>query len=118
MLFTRFGINYNNLPLMFRKGSTLLWESEPTSLPASLPEVRFVNPFSPPFELTDPAQASEPTPTSQPAQGATTNDGAPVHLRKRKEKAAKLKRRVVLVHEDLINDAWWETGRGAGLLEG
>ena len=40
MLFSRFGINYNNLPLMFRKGSTLLWETENSSSPALVAEVR------------------------------------------------------------------------------
>lgn len=28
MLYSRFGINYNDLPAMFRKGSTLIWETE------------------------------------------------------------------------------------------
>ena len=42
---------------------------------------------------------------------------AGVKLRQRK-KPAKPKRRLVVVHEDLINDAWWESGRGADLLSG
>ena len=31
-------------------------------------------------------------------------------------KKQKPKRVVMVVHEDLINDNWWETGRGAGIL--
>lgn len=36
-----------------------------------------------------------------------------------RKKPAKPKRRLVVLHEDLINDAWWEEGgRGDGLLSG
>lgn len=45
------------------------------------------------------------------------NGAASVPAKKiRVGKKTKTKRVVVAVHEDLINDAWWETGRGAGIL--
>lgn len=59
----------------------------------------------------------------EPDGEASTGDARPssvpagVKLRQRK-KPAKPKRRLVVVHEDLISDAWWESGRGAGLLSG
>jgi len=40
ILFTQFGINYNNLDPMFRKGSMVIWEDEPAQdpvRPLSLP---------------------------------------------------------------------------------
>jgi hypothetical protein len=34
-----------------------------------------------------------------------------------KKNEPKIKKRVVVVHEDLIKDEWWETGRGAGMFD-
>lgn len=56
-----------------------------------------------------PQDVERPPPTTAP--GA---EGRPP----RKLKPTKPKRKVVIVHEDFINDAWWETGRGAGVLVG
>lgn len=47
---------------------------------------------------------------------ATTAEDPITPKFKRKIKASKLKRKVVVIHEDLINDKWWEEGRGKDLL--
>ncbi|KAM0752479.1 tRNAHis guanylyltransferase [Meredithblackwellia eburnea MCA 4105] len=95
LLFSRFKINYNNLPAMFRKGSLLIWElvqvesDESTDIVESSQE--------PKAELS----ASEPSRRPQKAKSAKT----------------KPKRHVVVVHEDFIAEVWWESGRGAGVLK-
>ncbi|BGO90818.1 hypothetical protein NBRC10512_000118 [Rhodotorula toruloides] len=108
ILFSQFGINYNNLEPMYRKGSLVIWEEGPPTenAPASTDE-----PSCSPSTSPSPASA-------QSANSPSTNSTpAPVKMRQRK-KPAKPKRRLVVVHEDLISDAWWESGRGKGVLEG
>ncbi|BGP31295.1 tRNA-His guanylyltransferase [Rhodotorula toruloides] len=108
ILFSQFGINYNNLEPMYRKGSLVIWEEEPPAenAPASTDEPSSSSPSE------SPSHASQ-TDTSAPH----ASSHAPVKMRQRK-KPAKPKRRLVVVHEDLISDAWWESGRGKGVLEG
>lgn len=62
MLFSRFGINYNSLPVRFRKGSVILWGCEQVKVKLRA-------------------------------------DGYPV-MRARREP--------LVVHEDIIGDAFWE----------
>ncbi|GAA5823176.1 hypothetical protein JCM5353_005805 [Sporobolomyces roseus] len=96
MLHAEFGINYNNESAMFRKGSLVVWETAPPS-------------------LTEPSTPSEEKPSSP--SFPSTSDAAPVkHMRQRKT-PAKPKRRLTVLHEDFINDEWWETGRGKGVLQ-
>ncbi|GAA5892463.1 tRNA guanylyltransferase [Sporobolomyces salmoneus] len=98
MLHTEFGINYNNESAMFKKGSLIMWETAPVGESNSNPEVS----PAPQAESNDSQSASEPaTPVK--------------HMRQRKT-PAKPKRRLVILHEDFINDEWWETGRGKGVL--
>ncbi|BGO98634.1 tRNA(His) guanylyltransferase [Rhodotorula toruloides] len=109
ILFSQFGINYNNLEPMYRKGSLVIWEEEPPAENA-------------PASTDEPSTASSsasPSPASAQTANSLSIDStlAPVKMRQRK-KPAKPKRRLVVVHEDLISDAWWESGRGKGLLEG
>ncbi|GAA6010076.1 hypothetical protein JCM11491_005856 [Sporobolomyces phaffii] len=99
LLHTEFGINYNNEPAMFRKGSLVMWElaSPVAAEPAPQQQVDLVR--------TEPAHPSE-------------SSTAPVkHMRQRKT-PAKPKRQLVVLHEDFVNDEWWETGRGKGVLRG
>ncbi|KAI5478761.1 tRNA(His) guanylyltransferase [Pseudohyphozyma bogoriensis] len=108
LLFSRFGINYNKLPEMFKKGSTLIWEdvvepeavAEPITPPASSTSSSAVPPLPDLPELTTEVSlpAVEPAPTFR-------------------KKPTKLKRTVAVVHEDLIAEVWWKNGRGKGLLE-
>lgn len=39
-----------------------------------------------------------------------------VFMRQKKVKPTRAKRSVVVVHEDLIGEAWWTEGRGKGAL--
>ncbi|TKA57724.1 hypothetical protein B0A53_00873 [Rhodotorula sp. CCFEE 5036] len=107
LLFSRFGINYNTVDDMYKKGSIVIWEVE-----TSPPPRQETTEEPAEDEATEEANLSgvdAPRPSSSIPAG--------VKLRQRK-KPAKSKRRLVVVHEDLINDAWWESGRGAGLLSG
>lgn len=112
LLWSRFGINYNSLPEMFRKGSILLWEEEIPSLeslaidpPPIIPSVE--------SELGEATQGIvEISPPPEVPNGAASVPAKKIRVGKK----TKTKRVVVAVHEDLINDAWWETGRGAGIL--
>lgn len=92
MLYSRFEINYNDLPPMFRKGSLVLWEDLEPAPPPALPSI---------------------IPTTTEIEGEKGRV-----LGKKKIKVPKVKRKVIIVHEDLISDEWWETGRGKGILEG
>ncbi|BGP15118.1 hypothetical protein JCM10213_006550 [Rhodosporidiobolus nylandii] len=101
MLFSQFGINYNTLDPMFRKGSIVLWEAEEE-----------------PEEATKDGEeegekAEEPTP-----RPPGVPDGVKLRQRKASAKPRPKKRKLVVVHEDLIADSWWEEGRGKGLLDG
>ncbi|GAA5894396.1 hypothetical protein JCM8208_006222 [Rhodotorula glutinis] len=102
ILFSQFGINYNNLEPMFRKGSMVIWEDEPLA-PAQDPA---------PSPTPEP-----PAPVVAPSPGSADSTAPVVNSRQRK-KPPKPKRRLVVVHEDLIADAWWTEGRGKGLLDG
>jgi hypothetical protein len=35
----------------------------------------------------------------------------------RQKKSKRPKRKVVIIHEDLIKDAWWTAGRGRNILQ-
>ncbi|BGP23938.1 tRNA(His) guanylyltransferase [Rhodotorula toruloides] len=104
ILFSQFGINYNNIEPMYRKGSLVIWEEEPPAGDATA-------------STDDPSTVapSHAPPADSPAPSGSFS--VPVKMRQRK-KPAKPKRRLVVVHEDLISDAWWESGRGKGVLEG
>ncbi|TNY21215.1 tRNAHis guanylyltransferase [Rhodotorula diobovata] len=104
ILFSQFGINYNTVDAMFRKGSIVIWEEVP------------------PTETKEPGHKVEPVtpePASTPPQPAPPADSpAPITTMRQRKKPPKPKRRLVIVHEDLIADAWWAEGRGKGLLDG
>ncbi|GAA5860559.1 hypothetical protein JCM8547_000340 [Rhodosporidiobolus lusitaniae] len=115
LLFSQFGINYNNLPPMFRKGSLVLWEDVPAP-PSAVAE----NAAEGDEGAASLAAAADPPPPPPP-RPAGVPEG--IHLRqrkpdsKKKTKAKKGKRQLVVVHEDFIADEWWESGRGKGVLD-
>lgn len=85
---------------MFRKGSILLWEDIP-SLEPSLPVVE---------ELQLETEEEEAAEGEEKELSTTTKS-------KRKIKIPKIKRQVIIVFEDLMNDSWWEIGRGKDSLK-
>ncbi|GAA5865897.1 hypothetical protein JCM3774_005516 [Rhodotorula dairenensis] len=110
LLFSRFGINYNTVDDIYKKGSIVIWTfdaapSRPEETPAE------------PLEDEADEQAREADREASRTEQRPSSIPAGVKLRQRKT-PTKPKRRLVVVHEDLISDAWWESGRGAGLLSG
>ncbi|GAA5841442.1 hypothetical protein JCM11251_007140 [Rhodosporidiobolus azoricus] len=111
MLFSRFGINYNDLDPMFRKGSLVIWEDVPIEgVPAQEEEAVEVEEAG---EVVDSAAGEAP----ESPRPASAPPGVPLRQRKKSKKPPKPKRRLVVVHEDLIGDKWWEEGRGKGTLD-
>ncbi|GAA6033632.1 hypothetical protein JCM8097_004358 [Rhodosporidiobolus ruineniae] len=116
MLFTQFGINYNHEPAMFRKGSLVVWEavSEPEPEPETETETEPAAVVGEEGEEAGSSELSQPRP---PAAAAADQGGKKPSKPSKPKKAKKPKRRPVVVHEDLIGDEWWETGRGRGVLD-
>lgn len=105
LLFSQFGINYNELEPVFRKGSILVWQddrSEP--VPAGAAEDK----------VEDEVEKDEAGEVPEERREVPGKPG--VFMRQRKVKQPRVSRSVVVVHEDLIGEAWWTTGRGKGLL--
>ena len=90
ILFQRFGVNYNNEPEIFKKGSTLVRELTSTS-----------------------GDRSEVMNGDVHVNAIETTGVSKTSLAKQ-EKARK-KARIIVLHEDLIGEAFWERRRG--LLE-
>ncbi|GAA5987073.1 hypothetical protein JCM10908_001015 [Rhodotorula pacifica] len=114
LLFSRFGINYNTVDDMYKKGSIVIWETESAPPRGEEPSEQAQD------EAADNGEHDEDNSSSSTAESprpSSSSIPAGVKLRQRK-KPAKPKRRLVVVHEDLISDAWWEAGRGVGLLSG
>lgn len=115
LLFGQFGINYNDLEPMFRKGSILVWQNDE-------PEPGLgagTGPQEPEGEKGGTGQEAgqqegEQLPGREERQEVPGKPG--VFMRQRKVKQPRVKRSVVVVHEDLIGEAWWTTGRGKGIL--
>lgn len=83
---------------MFRKGSILMWEDEaPIESPPAVEEA-----VAEEVEAEAEAESQEVGKTTFP---------------KRKIKIPKIKRQVIIIYEDLMNDSWWESGRGKDLLK-
>ena len=116
---------------MYKKGSIVIWEvetppppkqdstEEPTEVRYSVPYPVYVEACRADSGGLRPqdAAAEEANLSGSDAPRPSSSIPAGIKLRQRK-KPAKPKQRLVVVHEDLINDAWWESGRGAGLLSG
>lgn len=99
LLFSRFGINYNNLPAYFRKGSILL-RVDPNAYP--IPSVSS-------DESSSVADVSTPAPgvaidAERAATAVTTNSTAKPAKRKPFEGTSG---EIVFLHEDIIRDPFW-----------
>jgi tRNA(His) guanylyltransferase len=127
LLYSQFGINYNNLDPMFRKGSTLVWQDEAPPPPAEQEgEVRWpVSVWRRKLEPeADPVIALGAESHPQVSEDHETVLSGPVEvpgkpgqfMRQKKVKPTRVKRSVVIVHEDIIGEAWWTEGRGKGVL--
>ncbi|KAF2093472.1 tRNA guanylyltransferase [Rhizodiscina lignyota] len=101
ILFSRFGINYNNEPEIFKKGSVVFREYE-------------INP------LVDQSSASvAPKPNPQFHEGHTDSTDAPQKLSKsaaEKDRKTKAKAKIAVEHIDIIKDDFW--GRRPWILSG
>jgi len=116
LLFTKFDINYNKLPPMFRKGSTLV-RRDPRAVvedaPAALTSL--IGAASTESEVS--ADTPIGTTDSDNIDDATSLDVADAHgpqhaaPRRRREKKAKpyegISGDVEVLHEDVIKDAFW-----------
>ncbi|WVQ85817.1 hypothetical protein IAT38_007985 [Cryptococcus sp. DSM 104549] len=128
LLFSQYGINYNTLPAMYRKGSILVREQGKASGPGTRPSEA-----TPPDALPPPSSDSTPAPapsTSQPpapiasnvesvapgtvdassTEAASLQPGVPKPNKKAKKQKPYLGTEgpVVVVHEDIIRDGFWE----------
>lgn len=92
ILFSRFKINYNNEPEMFKKGSVLFRD----------------------FEIPPSAETTSPDPTLAPvpSHSATSpNTTGPAPLSKtaaEKDRKRRLKARIAIEHIDIIRDEFWD----------
>ncbi|KAK0554248.1 tRNA-His guanylyltransferase [Tilletia horrida] len=81
ILFGKFGINYDRLPPMFRKGTTLVWSAIPGA-------------------TTEPSADPQPSSPS-PHQASTGRQG------KREEPKSKPRKVLRTLHVDIIGDGFW-----------
>ncbi|KAH8928608.1 tRNAHis guanylyltransferase [Atractiella rhizophila] len=91
ILFSRFGMNYNEEPEMFKKGSLLVWEEV---------EEAVAPPIAPKAEN----------------ENQHTSEEKEKHRKERKRKEKK-SFRIAVVHEDMLKDEFWAEGRGRTLLD-
>ncbi|BGP54993.1 hypothetical protein JCM8202_005985 [Rhodotorula sphaerocarpa] len=120
LLFSHFGINYNAVDPMYKKGSIILWQEQPPS-PQQVDAQNEGEAAAPSAgsETADAQPSAEAAPNTSPssAEPAPRPAGAPPGIKLRQRKTPpKPKRHLVVLHEDLISEAWWEEGPGKGLL--
>ncbi|KAK4056578.1 tRNA-His guanylyltransferase [Microbotryomycetes sp. JL221] len=106
LLFSQFGINYNELPDMYKRGSLVVWQQQPQ---------QDDNGASEQSQQMEANNNQLKGPDSAPIISQTLlqhSQAGPSKLKLRKPQ-----RQVVVVHEDLLADAWWQPGgRGHTLL--
>ncbi|WVR08667.1 hypothetical protein IAU60_005725 [Kwoniella sp. DSM 27419] len=124
MLFSRFGINYNNLPAMYRKGSTCV--RRPIEVAAIGPEagpsglnggpvtsVAKESCSAEGFDVQEPSASLDQVSVEMPTVAAKGGATAPPANQSTRVKTKKIKPyegtegEVVIVHEDLIGDSFW-----------
>jgi tRNA(His) guanylyltransferase len=97
ILFSQFGVNYNTLDPIYKRGSIILWEPEPK-------------------EISTNAQEQAKPETAEDVQSFVSSACtvsnvllADVSLQPRGKhsKASKASAKLVLVHEDMLKDSWW-----------
>jgi tRNA(His) guanylyltransferase len=125
-LFTQFGINYNTLPAMFRKGSILVREEAPEAGPsrqsitqpdsAGVESRAAVDDGSGADAIEEGVAALELSSGVDGAEGDTPEAvaaSAPTDVRLRSKRGKRVKPyegltgQIVVLHEDLIRDAFW-----------
>jgi len=95
ILWARYGINYNNEPEMFKKGSVVFREyglENASKGPNGVVQ----------FLQAEPESAPEPT--TEVAEGTAVQSKTQAE----KVRKAKAKAKVVVEHVDIMNDAFWE----------
>ncbi|EON69651.1 hypothetical protein W97_08911 [Coniosporium apollinis CBS 100218] len=110
ILFSRFGVNYNNEPEVYRKGSVTFRECELTALPSDTSS-------SVVLDTTEHSAASDlssiPTPSTSQARPSYGDDQGvlpPAPLSKtaaEKDRKRRAKARIVVEHLDIIKDDFW-----------
>lgn len=101
ILFTRFGINYAKLDPLFRRGSIILWEPEQgVSAPAEKEkESQDQGEVARQVSLADSGETLDST---QTLIFACTQQE-----KKKASKSIVSSSKLVIVHEDMLKDAWW-----------
>ncbi|EJD06810.1 tRNAHis guanylyltransferase [Fomitiporia mediterranea MF3/22] len=99
ILFSRFGINYNNIEPQFRKGSIIVREVNP--------EASVDPPSSSPTSVTTAAQEAAP---DAPMDDASADPSSKYRSAKKRPRST-----LRVLHEDLIGDGFWE--QRPGLLD-
>ncbi|WWC72647.1 uncharacterized protein I206_106611 [Kwoniella pini CBS 10737] len=114
LLYSKYGINYNNLPAMYRKGSICV-RVDPQSIRLSLDdtdsETNTAN--SATVEIASSSRSAHqinPTPSGVDENDATPEDG---DIRRRSKSVKKVKPyegidgEITILHEDIIKDKFW-----------
>lgn len=83
MLFSKFGINYNKLPQLYRKGTTLIWQS-------------------PQHKETAATQHKETAATQPVNQVNTTESGSRPAMKKQ------IKQEILVLNVDIIGEQFWK----------
>ncbi|KDE03856.1 hypothetical protein MVLG_05678 [Microbotryum lychnidis-dioicae p1A1 Lamole] len=117
MLFSRFGMNYNQEEEIFKKGSIWIWVEEEIMVENEVQEVKIDDGKRRIEEMEDGLDRialnipSSPIPSENQSRETLEEP-------KRRTKPTKPKRVLKLVHEDLIKEKFWTSGYGKGVLEG
>ncbi|KAG8624386.1 hypothetical protein KVT40_007453 [Elsinoe batatas] len=112
ILFSRFGINYNNEPEVYKKGTVIYRDLSESTRPLSTTS---------PLNGTTKSSASPNSGTTDPAANTTSTSetAPPSKTQLDKERKRKLKATLVAEHVDIIKDGFWEqrpwilAGKGA-----
>ncbi|KAI9682835.1 MAG: tRNA-His guanylyltransferase [Bathelium mastoideum] len=105
ILFSRFGINYNNEPEMFKKGSVLYRDYTSSSSPSALDGASSHSETNPDTS-TSGLTGTEPTEEAHSASAVTQS--VPISkTQTAKEQKARKKARIAIEHVDMIRDEFW-----------
>ena len=108
LLFSEFGVNYNTLPELYRKGTVLIWAPAEKPDKCSSSSSYGASADSAKFQLHPPSTANDDRTTSEAAEMAAASSLAPtVSERDGKKNKRKAKRTVVPLHVDIIGSKFW-----------
>jgi tRNA(His) guanylyltransferase len=116
ILFSRFGINYNNTPAIYRKGSIILWELTPPNVSSPHDTSNFEKLSSThPESISAENFITETDPNSITiSSNANDNSLLTAAAPDSNRSPPNLKRVITIVHEDLINATFYE--RHVGII--